>query len=417
MFVVPISSSAAEVRTIQYVTWLNEQVQGMERELIAEFERQNPDIKVEYQWFSSGEYQDKLETLFVAGLAPDIATMSWFQNIPGIVRGLYVDLLPYIARGGLDVNDFFPVMLDHWRYEGGLYAMPMHGDTVALFYNQSLFEEAGLVDPNVLYDSSSWDWEAMLDVAKRLTQDPNGDGAPDQWGMSSLCWACPERGFALFPALNGVDLHNADRSATNMNHPHAVEAYQFFSDLINVHRVTGSSGLDFPTGNQGMVADAGTWRLPVYSEAIGTSFDWDVVPWAQGPHGGKYSSTASMIGMAISEQSEHKEEAWRFIRFMMSKGAMERRMELGTSIPSLRVATQIPGPLRDGPPEHAYRFLEITERAHEPWVTGLADPVAIQQLITNGLRPLMSGSTPATSTLSTLAEQVNRELQEQREAR
>ena len=45
-----------------------------------------------------------------------------------------------------------------------------------MFYNKDMFEEAGITKvPET--------WEELREAAKKLTQDKNGDGETDQWGM------------------------------------------------------------------------------------------------------------------------------------------------------------------------------------------------------------------------------------------
>jgi multiple sugar transport system substrate-binding protein len=46
-----------------------------------------------------------------------------------------------------------------------------------LYYNKKLFAEAGVTSPPAT-------WDEFVGTAKKLTKDTNGDGRPDQWGLS-----------------------------------------------------------------------------------------------------------------------------------------------------------------------------------------------------------------------------------------
>ena len=53
-----------------------------------------------------------------------------------------------------------------------------------VYYNKSMFDEAGETYPADLFDQGEWDWDKMLEVAQNLTLDSNRDGTPEQYGLS-----------------------------------------------------------------------------------------------------------------------------------------------------------------------------------------------------------------------------------------
>ena len=54
-----------------------------------------------------------------------------------------------------------------------------------MYYNKSMFDEAGETYPTDLFDKGEWDWNKMLELAETLTIDSNRDGTPEQYGLAN----------------------------------------------------------------------------------------------------------------------------------------------------------------------------------------------------------------------------------------
>ena len=64
------------------------------------------------------------------------------------------------------------------------YVVPGFAKQIMVYYNKSMFDEAGETYPADLFDQGEWDWDKMLEVAQNLTLDSNRDGTPEQYGLS-----------------------------------------------------------------------------------------------------------------------------------------------------------------------------------------------------------------------------------------
>jgi len=53
-----------------------------------------------------------------------------------------------------------------------------------IWYNRTLFQKEGLPDLRELQDKGSWTWKKYLEIARKATQDTDGDGKIDQWGIT-----------------------------------------------------------------------------------------------------------------------------------------------------------------------------------------------------------------------------------------
>lgn len=75
---------------------------------------------------------------------PDVIRYSYQKIGKFKSADVMLDLTPYFTQENLD--DVSPAFLQSGMYNGKLVAMPHHTDTIALFYNKRMFEEAGNPD-------------------------------------------------------------------------------------------------------------------------------------------------------------------------------------------------------------------------------------------------------------------------------
>ncbi len=85
------------------------------------------------------------------------------------------------------------------------------------YYNADLFKAAGLPTPKELAEQGKWNWETLLDSAKKLT-----DPAKQQYGVGFGNWWGPAWGYFTYAA--GGSIFNADRTGCGLSTPEALEA-------------------------------------------------------------------------------------------------------------------------------------------------------------------------------------------------
>ena len=143
-------------------------------------------------------------------------------------RGL---LLPLNRLRGFDggalEREFFPVALDRFRAEGGLYALPVSAAPLMLNYHERHFRDQGVSPVD-----ETWDWDDLAGNAARLTT-RRQDGTVARWGLLAhdrdIWWALWQ---------NGAEALDPDMLVCRLQEPAAAEALQFVHDLIHKHRVS-----------------------------------------------------------------------------------------------------------------------------------------------------------------------------------
>jgi len=157
--------------------------------LIAEFEAQHPGVDIVFTHEPFASYNDKMVTRFAAGNPPDILHLPAANFMIYAQEGWLTPLDERLAASNSPVlNEWTPVQ-SGCEYEGQTLCVIVLGYGYVLGWNEAAFQEAGLSGPPT--NSAE-----LIEYAKRLTVDKDGDGTIDQYGF-------------VFPTVthSGVETH------------------------------------------------------------------------------------------------------------------------------------------------------------------------------------------------------------------
>ncbi|MFJ9376205.1 extracellular solute-binding protein [Streptomyces sp. NPDC101455] len=126
--------------------------------LVKAYEAKHPDVKVEVSVYSWNDVDRKVKEMVAAGKAPDMAQLGAYADYADAGR-LYstADLLSIPVEA-----DFLEPLLDAGQVKHIQYGMPFAASTRVLFYNKTLFTEAGLTPPK--------DWSELAADAEALKE-------------------------------------------------------------------------------------------------------------------------------------------------------------------------------------------------------------------------------------------------------
>lgn len=339
--------------------------------VIAAFEKEHPDVKVRFEWGTSGDFFGVLLTRMAGGVAPDVTFMYEFKMPFFADKRTLLDLTPYIEREFKDdFKDFHPVAKDIFSYGGKVYAMPVTLAPLALFYNKRLFDQEGIT-----YPDATWTWEMLLDNAKRLTKrDENGKTI--QYGLAA---GIDYRMIEMLTGHRGV-LANPTRA--NYDDKEIVDAVRFSVELANTHRVAPDvaslkqESRIFESG-KGAMGISGNWMCPTYNAIKSLDYDVAPIPKWRGGHRGTYTHA---VGYSISSESKHKDAAWKFVKFLGSSATLEMLSVLGDTVPARISVLRSPSFLSDKP-EHKKVFAESLDYSYFLQITNPPLPDYYQQAV------------------------------------
>jgi multiple sugar transport system substrate-binding protein len=308
--------------------------------LVAAFHDAQSDMLVELRYVPDlAEYRRRLAADFSAGAAPDVILLNYRRFATFAGQGGLQPLGDYLAQSTLlDEADFYDSVIDAFRFADQIWCIPQNMSSLVVYYNQDLFDAAGLS-----YPADDWTWDDFLAAAQRLTVDLDGDGRPDQYGAG------------IEPTLNrlapfiwqaGGELVDDPQNPTRLalDSPAAQVGMQWFVNLQAEHGVVPDSLAQsaetnesrFLNGTLGMYFNSRR-GVPTYRTI--QSFVWDVAPL---PRGSQQAGILHSDGYCMAASSKEKEAAWRFIEFANSTTGQELIAHTGRTVPSLRTVAESP---------------------------------------------------------------------------
>ncbi|MCD6318740.1 sugar ABC transporter substrate-binding protein [Candidatus Aerophobetes bacterium] len=328
--------SAQEKVTFKYMFW-TPMYQPYYEKAFKVFEEEHPNIKIELRSAPYGEYWHKMQALLAAGNPPEVYEMSIAYVEQFAKAGGLMDLQPFVDRD-LNIKDYYAGVLNQLRFfpkkEGHLYAFPYQWVASVLFYNKDLFDKEGLSYPN-----DNWDYNKLLDVAKKLSKDTNGDGKIDQWGFYSNT----SHTFldSLIKAYGGKVI-NEKYTKAMLTDPVAIEAIKFAVNMIQKYKVAppqptyeallASGGEMFRTGRVAMTID-GSYMMDSFKAA---PFSWDISMVPKGPK--KRVIYGGPDSVVISANAKHPQEAWEVVKFITTRRPLDTYVLGG--VPVIKKITQ-----------------------------------------------------------------------------
>src|SRR6218665_3782382 len=143
--------------------------------LIADFNKLNTGIKVEYRQIQFDDVVSEAMRAYSTGQAPDIIAIDNPEHALFASRGAFLDLTDMISKStDIKTANYFPGPLASTVWDGKKYGVPKATNTIALSYNKDMFKAKGL-DP----DKPPQTWAELLDAARKLT-----DPAANVYGLA-----------------------------------------------------------------------------------------------------------------------------------------------------------------------------------------------------------------------------------------
>jgi multiple sugar transport system substrate-binding protein len=377
----------------------------LRQELATRFMEEHPDIPVKVQVIPSNGYNQKIFTTVAAGNPPDIFN-SGDIIIPTIVQKNYgYDLNKFVEKEDYDLSVFYPQVIEGLTFEGELVGLTDNWDTQVLYYNRDMFDSAGLDYPN-----ASWTWDDFVSAARRLT---SGEGADKIYGAAHGFWFAP-----LFDQIwmYGGDVLSEDGTQCVMDSPEAIAAVQSIADLIKEgvipsnQQLEGQGPLQFLLGGRtAMAIDAGRWGAYELREG---RIDWAVAPLPMGPEGRANFFHLAMYG--ITRNSDSPENAWEFLKFMVSEEAIQLAAENMQGIPSRPSMVKDPA-FRNSPliKEHntLRPFLQSLPTVHTaPYVANFEEYL---DTVDVGTQRVWRGAATAAEALPEMCQRIEEQIAEQ----
>jgi multiple sugar transport system substrate-binding protein len=235
-------NAASGKKQLTLYTWWGAAERTMGEALVANFEANHPDIKVEQNHIAT-EYMSKLNTMVASGNTPDVYFINevseWGE------KGVGEDLMPFFNKSGVDPRKFY---VESALYFTGshLWGINATCTTVVLYYNKELFRAAGLPFPPD-NTKNPWRWDQYVEAAKKLTKDANGR-TPNDAGFNpdnivqygTVMNIGGSTGWLSWLYSNNARIANRSGTAYEIFSPAAAKVFQSIANLSLVDKVAPS---------------------------------------------------------------------------------------------------------------------------------------------------------------------------------
>lgn len=324
------SARAQDGAEVTFMNW--DTVAGTPLETAINAFQEASGITVNVQPTPTQDYETKMRTLLASGSPPDVMRINDDFVRGYSIAGQLLDLRPYIDASGINPADFgehpftFPIQPDGQHTAWTLGTQP-----AMIFYNVTMFEEAGLPLPPGTWGGENWGWENLLETARALSVED------ERWGVLLFKDTSHE---TIYPVNNGepTGIYSEDGTQFTLANPKAIEAMQWVADLTCVHGVQppwGNLAQDdaanqyFVGGRVGMLSS--TFGFAAYASENVKDFTWDVAPPPAGPAG--QTTIATLIDFVVPKTARNPDGAWELLKFLGGPDAGKIFAETGNFVP------------------------------------------------------------------------------------
>ena len=337
--IVPIAQSPAlakDATEIRFAFWGDPAEQAAYQAVADAFMDTHPDIDVAVDYTpGQGDYYRKIASDFAAGSPPDVYLTNYRQFGQYASAGGLAPIQSYLDRStSIATSDFYGVALDAFRFgeANELYCLPQNISSLVVYYNEDLFEAAGVPLP-----VDGWSWEEFTAAAQALTQDTDGDGKTDRYGV--VVSPSMYRMVSFIWGAGGEVVDDLEHPTTlTIDTPAALAGLEAFISL-------GVDGFDvvppeaeaaaesdqdrFMRGGAAMYIQS---RRPVPTLREIEGFTWNVVslPVLQ-----RAATVLHSDAYCMAANSAHPDAVWSFIEFAGSAEAQLLMAETGRTVPSM----------------------------------------------------------------------------------
>lgn len=310
----PVSDTKEEV-TLKISMWGDESRKERYLTMLEPFCAEN-NCKVEIELIALSEYYTKLAAQFGAGTAPDVIWVADGNDATFIQAGRVADLYDTLSSDpGYDLGDFYESAIYQTDYkdEGKIYGVPFSFGARPIYYNKTLFENAGLKTPREYFEEGAWTYDVMFDLAREIYKYDS-----TKIGLKLWCVGQTENILQMFadmlPAY-GASILSADSTEFTWNSEGGIEVFnKVFNAMKDGSHAQPGDDIAFVSGNVAMARETYSYMSMLANETL--DFEWDIVPQPVGPLGDAAPLYTGYAFWTVNDDSANKQLAMDLVKFV-----------------------------------------------------------------------------------------------------
>ena len=313
--------------TLEFAQWWEPELpDGAFRELMDEFEAENPGITVE---LLSGPYASTKEQLFAgaaAGTMSDVVGLdgAWVSDFAS--QGAIADLTALMAESDYDDSE----LASQIQVDGATYMIPVVNFVYPMFTNDDLLAEAGVAAPPTNRSEFADAANAIAGLGENTSGWilPLSLEAPNGIQNDVMSWVWASGGSML--ADGQPDVTNAD----------VTDAVEYIKGIWDDGAIAPGAFTmkeqdkveEFTNGRVGMMIDSLAHINLIRESNPDLNFSISALPAEDGFDGERGIPYASW-GIGVADSSEHKAEAWKLLEFLMSEETNSKLSSIANAFP------------------------------------------------------------------------------------
>jgi multiple sugar transport system substrate-binding protein len=294
------------------------------------YEAKHPNITIHLQYIDetdgdvteidSEKFEKTTNAAMLSGKGPDLIQMDQLPSGDYVKKKLLANIGDMIDKDPtFKKEQYFSNVLDGIKINGGIYGMPMGFFVYGLMGNETVIEKSG-----VKIDDSNWKWEQFTDIAKEIVKKAGGN----HFALGGM-----EPEFMITDLVNGqyatfVDLESGKANFDSAAFIELLKEVKFMFDkkMMREDFIGGIFSNAYIVSLESYIRDL---RM---SEFIKEPYKSKLYPKpnASGQEAGGFFRTYKTIG--INKRSDVKDEAWDFIKFMLSDEMQDQVRGAGFSL-------------------------------------------------------------------------------------
>jgi len=324
---VPFLGGKGETGPITLTYWgLWEQPQNLQS-LFDEYQRQNPDVTIEYEMRDARDHFSTVRSRLTTELTPDIIRVhnTWVPFLLESLNPVPKDIFDATTYE----QTFYPVTKDTLLAGGKYYGIPLEIDGLALIYNKDLFTEAGITSPPQT-------WDVFRENVRKLTKKD---------AQNNVIQAGVAMGYAknidhfsdilgLMFAQNGVSFVDSD-GAVNFHKSLSADGRNLGAEALAFYTLFGisekswnptweDSTLAFADGKVAMILVPSFRILDILGKSPKINLGVAKAPQLPSADPTRQSGInwGSFWVEVVPKNSPHPKEAWKFLKFLTEKESL-----------------------------------------------------------------------------------------------
>lgn len=242
------NSDGSDDKTVSIWYYYSGKQQDLFEDLIEEYNESQDKYQLKGEYIPFDDTKKQLSVGLAGGTLPDMVIMDVVDNASFANQGVLEDITAKVDEWG-EVETLYEGPLESATYDDKYYGLPVGSNALGFFYNEDLFEEAGI-------DSPPETWEELIDVAHKLTTD-------DVKGVAVSAVKSEEATFQFYPFLRSAgveyDSLNSESAADALNLLKTlVDDGSMGSDVVNATQ--DDLARQFATGKIAMMVN-GPWNI------------------------------------------------------------------------------------------------------------------------------------------------------------